>query len=98
MSADTTLMPIPGPIEPVPVPRATAPRADGKVELVGLSREQIRAALETAGITARPEFVHGEDFSYDVGRRAGAALLVERTRASAGQVDAEGGGGGVPRV
>nr|WP_142056717.1 LacI family DNA-binding transcriptional regulator [Pseudonocardia kunmingensis] len=34
-----------------------------------------RAALETAGITARPEYVHGEDFSYDVGRRAGAALL-----------------------
>ena len=33
MSADTTLMPIPGPIDPVPVPRPTSPRADGRVEL-----------------------------------------------------------------
>ncbi|URD60318.1 23S rRNA (adenine(2503)-C(2))-methyltransferase RlmN [Sphingomonas sp. KRR8] len=53
MSADTTLMPIPGPIDPVPVPRAAPARADGKVELVGLSREQIRAALETAGLEPR---------------------------------------------
>ena len=33
MSADTNLMPIPGPVDPVPVPRAMIPRADGKVEL-----------------------------------------------------------------
>jgi 23S rRNA (adenine2503-C2)-methyltransferase len=50
MSADTNLMPIPGPLDPVPVPRAATPRADGKVELIGLPREQIRAALETAGL------------------------------------------------
>jgi 23S rRNA (adenine2503-C2)-methyltransferase len=50
MSADTTLMPIPGPIDPVPVPRAATPRADGKVELVGLPKEAIRAALEKAGL------------------------------------------------
>jgi len=54
MSADTNLMPIPGPIDPVPVPRATPPRADGKTELVGLSKEQIRAALEAAGLEAKP--------------------------------------------
>ncbi len=53
MSADTTLMPIPGPIDPVPVPRAAIPRADGKVELVGLPREAIRAALEGAGLEPR---------------------------------------------
>jgi len=53
MSADTTLMPIPGPIDPVPVPRAAPARADGRVELVGLSREQIRAALEGAGLESR---------------------------------------------
>ena len=53
MSADTTLMPIPGPVDPVPVPRPTTARADGKVELVGLPREQIRAALEAAGLDPR---------------------------------------------
>jgi 23S rRNA (adenine2503-C2)-methyltransferase len=50
MSADTTLMPIPGPVDPVPVPRAAPPRADGKVELIGLPKEEIRAALEAAGL------------------------------------------------
>jgi 23S rRNA (adenine2503-C2)-methyltransferase len=50
MSADTALMPIPGPIDPVPVPRALTPRADGKVELIGLSKNAMRAALEAAGL------------------------------------------------
>jgi 23S rRNA (adenine2503-C2)-methyltransferase len=50
MSADTNLMPIPGPVDPVPVQRAAIPRADGKVELIGLPREQIRGALEAAGL------------------------------------------------
>ena len=50
MSADTALMPIPGPIDPVPVTRPMTPRADGRVELVGLSRDAIRAALEMAGL------------------------------------------------
>ena len=53
MSADTALMPIPGLAEPVTVPRTAMPRADGKVELVGLPREKIRAALETAGMEPR---------------------------------------------
>ncbi len=39
MSADTNLMPIAGAIDPVPVPRATTARADGRVELVGLSKD-----------------------------------------------------------
>ena len=50
MSADTALMPIPGPADPLPVPRAAVPRADGKVELIGLPGEKIRAALEGAGL------------------------------------------------
>jgi 23S rRNA (adenine2503-C2)-methyltransferase len=50
MSADTHLMPIPGPVDPVPVPRAVQLRADGKVELVGLPRDSIRAAMEEAGL------------------------------------------------
>jgi 23S rRNA (adenine2503-C2)-methyltransferase len=53
MTADTALMPIPGAIDPVPVKRAPAPRADGRVELVGLSKDQIRAALEEGGLEPR---------------------------------------------
>ena len=53
MSADTSLMPIPGPIDPVPVARKVTPRADGRVELVGLARDAIRAALEEAGLDQR---------------------------------------------
>src|SRR6186997_1488057 len=53
MSADTSLMPFPGAIDPVPVPRAAVPRADGKVELIGRPREQIREALEQAGLEPR---------------------------------------------
>ena len=53
MSADTSLMPIPGPIDPVPVKRALQTRADGRVELIGKSRDQIRIALEEAGLEPR---------------------------------------------
>src|SRR5215212_805940 len=53
MSADTAIMPIPGPVDPVPVPRAVTARADGKVELVGLPKEQIRDAIEEAGLEPR---------------------------------------------
>jgi len=53
MSADTNLMPIPGPVDPVPVPRAALTRADGRRELVGLPRDAIRAALEEAGLEPR---------------------------------------------
>jgi len=53
MSADTQLMPIPGPIDPVPVGRAATVRADGRVELVGMARDTIRASLEEAGLEPR---------------------------------------------
>src|SRR3954454_19412275 len=53
MSADTQLMPIPGAIDPVPVPRAAGARADGRSELIGLSKDQIRAELEAAGLEPR---------------------------------------------
>ena len=53
MSADTNLMPIPGPVDPVPVPRAVVTRADGRAELIGLPRDEIRAGLEAAGLDPR---------------------------------------------
>jgi 23S rRNA (adenine2503-C2)-methyltransferase len=46
-------MPIAGAIDPVPVPRAAAGRADGRVELVGLSKDRIRAEFLAAGLDAR---------------------------------------------
>ena len=53
MSADTNLMPIPGPVDPVPVPRALTPRADGRIELVGLIKDAIRTEFEDAGLEPR---------------------------------------------
>src|SRR5689334_16433354 len=50
MSADTTLMAIPGPIDAVPVPRGAATRADGRIELVGRPRDEIRDQFEDAGL------------------------------------------------
>ncbi|THD36037.1 MAG: 23S rRNA (adenine(2503)-C(2))-methyltransferase RlmN [Sphingomonas sp.] len=41
-------MPIPGHIDPVPVPRAAVPRADGRIDLLGLSKDDLRLALETS--------------------------------------------------
>jgi 23S rRNA (adenine2503-C2)-methyltransferase len=49
----TPAMQIPGHIDPVPVPRAVAPRADGRVDLIGLARDGIRDALAAAGLDAR---------------------------------------------
>ncbi|NUR12475.1 MAG: 23S rRNA (adenine(2503)-C(2))-methyltransferase RlmN, partial [Bradyrhizobium sp.] len=43
-------MPIPGAVDPVPVPRGVAPRADGRVDLIGKSKDQIRSDLEAAGL------------------------------------------------
>jgi len=52
MSAETALMPIPGAIDPVPVPRGGEPQRadDGRINLVGLSKDQLRQALETVGL------------------------------------------------
>ncbi len=46
-------MPIPGHVDPVPVPRGLVPRPDGRIDLVGLSKTAIREALETAGLEPR---------------------------------------------
>jgi len=50
LMADTALMPIPGQIDPVPVARDITPRADGRVDLVGLPRMRIAELLEEAGL------------------------------------------------
>jgi 23S rRNA (adenine2503-C2)-methyltransferase len=55
LTVSTPPMPIPGHIDPVPVPRTTAkaPRPDGRVDLVGLPKPAIREALEAAGLEPR---------------------------------------------
>ncbi|MBU2032268.1 MAG: 23S rRNA (adenine(2503)-C(2))-methyltransferase RlmN, partial [Alphaproteobacteria bacterium] len=50
---DTTLMTIPGQVDPVPAPRDITPRSDGRVDLLGLPRPRIRALLEEAGLDAK---------------------------------------------
>ena len=47
-SAPAALMPIPGHIDPVPVPRALPMRSDGRIDLLGLSKLDLRMALETS--------------------------------------------------
>ena len=43
-------MQIPGHIDPVPVPRAPTARADGRIDLLGLTRDELKSALAEIGI------------------------------------------------
>jgi len=51
--SDTSLMPIPGHVDPVTVARAITPREDGRVDLLGLTRQQIADLFAEAGLDAR---------------------------------------------
>ena len=51
--AHTTLMTIPGQIDPVPVARDITPRADGRIDLLGLPKVRIRDLFEEAGLDAK---------------------------------------------
>ncbi len=58
LMTDTALMPIPGQVDPVPVARegvvgGITPRADGRTDLLGLSRDRIRDLLADAGLDAK---------------------------------------------
>lgn len=50
---DTPLMPIPGHIDPLPVPREVTPREDGRIDLIGLPRPRIAEILAEAGLDAK---------------------------------------------
>ena len=60
MQTAANLMPIPGHVDPVPVPRAPSLRADGRVDLIGLSRDQLREALVAGGMEARQAKLRGK--------------------------------------
>jgi 23S rRNA (adenine2503-C2)-methyltransferase len=50
---DTALMSIPGLIDPVPVARDITPRADGRVDLLGLPKGRIAELFAEAGLDAK---------------------------------------------
>ncbi|PZU18369.1 MAG: 23S rRNA (adenine(2503)-C(2))-methyltransferase RlmN [Citromicrobium sp.] len=50
---DTALMPIAGAVDPVPVARAITPRADGRIDLIGLPRAEIAELFSDAGLDAK---------------------------------------------
>ena len=49
----TPLMPIPGHFDPVPLPREVTPRADGRIDLMGLSRKAIIDLFAAATLDPR---------------------------------------------
>ncbi|MEZ5735945.1 MAG: 23S rRNA (adenine(2503)-C(2))-methyltransferase RlmN [Novosphingobium sp.] len=51
--ADTKLMQIPGHIDPVPVARDVTPRADGRIDLIGLPKARITELFAQAGLDAK---------------------------------------------
>jgi 23S rRNA (adenine2503-C2)-methyltransferase len=51
--ADTELMTIPGLVDPVPVPRDFTPRADGRIDLLGLARPRIAELFVAAGLDSK---------------------------------------------
>ena len=71
-------MQIPGHIDPVAVPRAPTLREDGRVDLVGLSKDQIRAELEAAGLDAKAAKLRGKQIWHWVYNR-GATRFAEMT-------------------
>ena len=52
-TSPAALMPSPGHIDPVPVPRAVVPRTDGRIDLLGMSKDDLRLALETSQLEAK---------------------------------------------
>ena len=50
---DIAPMPIPGHVDPVPVPREVTPREDGRIDLIGLPRKQIAELFAQAGLDAK---------------------------------------------
>ena len=74
MPDNVSLMPIPGLIDPVPVPRTVAPAADGRVELVGLSKEAIRAALEEKGLEPKQAKLRAKQLWHQIYNRGATSF------------------------
>ena len=67
-------MTIPGHTDPVPVPRATPAPVDGRVPLIGLSREAIRDALERAGLDSRQAKLRAKQLWHQIYHRGATSF------------------------
>ena len=76
--AQPITMPLPGHIDPVPVPRALVPRTDGRIDLIGLPKAEIRAALEAAGMEPKQAKLRAKQLWHWIYNR-GAADFVAMT-------------------
>ncbi|MFM9827553.1 MAG: 23S rRNA (adenine(2503)-C(2))-methyltransferase RlmN [Sphingomonas sp.] len=75
-TADPLTMPIPGHIDPVPVPRAVVPRPDGRIDLIGLSRDDLRMALETAQLEPKQAKLRAKQLWHWMYNRGATAFSV----------------------
>ena len=70
----TAVMPIPGHIDPVPVPRPAFADEESRVELVGLSRDAIRAALAEAGLDERQAKLRSKQLWHQIYNRGATSF------------------------
>jgi len=70
----TAPMPIPGHIDPVPVPRPAFESEDGRVDLVGLSRDSIREALEAAGLEPKQAKLRAKQIWHQIYNRGATSF------------------------
>jgi 23S rRNA (adenine2503-C2)-methyltransferase len=68
----TAPMPIPGHIDPVPVPRPRQVRDDARLNLIGLSRDAIREALAEAGMDPKQAKLRAKQIWHQIYNRGAA--------------------------
>ncbi len=76
--ANTDLMSIPGQVDPVPVARDITPRADGRLDLMGLARTRIRELFAEAGLDEKQAKLRSKQVYHWIYHR-GATEFAEMT-------------------
>src|SRR3954467_14613416 len=70
----TAPMPIPGHIDPVPVPRPAFAGADARLDLVGLSKERIREALAESGLEPKQAKLRAKQIWHQIYNRGATSF------------------------
>jgi 23S rRNA (adenine2503-C2)-methyltransferase len=70
----TAAMPIPGHIDPVPVPRPAFDSGDARADLVGLPREEIRDALIEAGLDPKQAKLRAKQIWHQIYNRGATSF------------------------
>jgi 23S rRNA (adenine2503-C2)-methyltransferase len=70
----TAPMPIPGHIDPVPIPRPAFEAEDKRVDLVGLARDRIREALEQAGLEPKQAKLRAKQIWHQIYNRGATSF------------------------